>query len=398
MPNVSHLAEVIPASPIRKLVPFAEAAKARGTKVYHLNIGQPDIETPHVALEALRNIDAKVIEYTHSAGVESYRRRLADFYNQRGLGIDHTNIMITTGGSEALLFSMFATCDPGDQIIVPEPFYANYNSFAAEAGVEIVTIKSVIEDGFALPAISEFEKKITPRTRAILICNPNNPTGYLYSRQEIEQLRDLVIKHDLYLMSDEVYSDFCYDGREHYSVMKLSGVDRNVIMIDSVSKRYSMCGARAGALITRNCEVIDAALKMGQARLCAPYLAQLAADAALDTPKSYFEKVKDEYVSRRDFLIGALQKIDGVVCPKPCGAFYAVARLPIDNADKFSQWLLEEFSYRGATVMVAPATGFYGDPETCPQNEIRIAYVLNVEDLRCAIEVLEHAIVAYNSK
>lgn len=398
MLKVSNLAEILPASPIRKLVPFAEAAKARGVKVYHLNIGQPDIETPAVALNAVKNIDAKVLEYTHSAGVENYRRRLADFYNRRNLNIDYKNIIVTTGGSEAILFGMFAICNPGDQIIVPEPFYANYNSFAMEAGVEIVTIKAKIENGFALPPISEFEKKITPKTRAILICNPNNPTGYLYSRTEIEQLRDLVVKHNLYLLADEVYSDFCYDGKEHYSVLNLTGVDDNVIMFDSVSKRYSMCGVRAGALITRNCAILDAVLRMGQARLCSPYLGQVAANAAIDTPKSYFDEVQAEYVARRNYVIGALQKMDGVVCPMPSGAFYAIARLPIDNADKFAQWLLEDFSYKGATVMVAPATGFYNNPKTCPQDEVRIAYVLKIEDLKHAMEVLEHALIAYNKK
>lgn len=395
MPQVSNLAGIIPASPIRKLVPFAEAAKARGTKVYHLNIGQPDIETPAVALEAVHNMKDKVLEYTHSAGIETYRRRLADFYNRRNLGVDYTNIIITTGGSEAILFGMLSICNPGDQIIVPEPFYANYNSFAMEAGVEIVTIKAKIETGFALPPIAEFEKKITPQTRAILICNPNNPTGYLYSRSEIEQLCDLVVKHDLYLLSDEVYSDFCYDGKEHYSVLNLRGVDENVIMFDSVSKRYSMCGVRAGALVTRNCKVLDAVLRMGQARLCAPYIAQIAANAAIDTPQSYFDDVKAEYVARRNYVIGALQQMPAVVCPMPSGAFYAIASLPIDNADRFAQWLLEEFSYQGATVMVAPATGFYNNPKDCPQNEVRIAYVLKIEELKNAMVVLEQALAAY---
>lgn len=397
MPQVSNLAHTIPASPIRKLVPYAEAAKKAGIKVYHLNIGQPDIETPEVALQAIKNLDERVLEYTHSAGVENYRRRLADFYNRRNLGIDYTNIIITTGGSEAILFAMMSICNKGEQIIVPEPFYANYNSFAMEAGVEIVTIKSRIEDGFALPPISEFEKKITPRTRAILICNPNNPTGYLYSKNEIEQLRDLVLKHDLYLMSDEVYSDFCYDGKEHYSVLNLKGVDQNVIMMDSVSKRYSMCGVRVGALVTRNCQVLDSALRMGQARLCAPYLAQVAANAAIDTPGSYFEQVQAEYVARRNYVINALQKIPGVICPMPSGAFYAIARLPIDNADKFSQWLLEKFSYNGSTVMLAPATGFYNDQNNCPQDEVRIAYVLKIEDLKHSMEILEQALITYNS-
>lgn len=398
MPHISKVAVEIPASPIRKLVPFAEAAKKRGTKVYHLNIGQPDIPTPDVALQAIHNISDKVLEYTHSAGIESYRRGLADFYNRRNLNIDYTNIIVTTGGSEAILFGMLAICNPGDQIIIPEPFYANYNSFAMEAGVEIVTIKAKIENGFALPPIADFEQKITPRTRAIMICNPNNPTGYLYSKEEIEQLRELVLKHDLYLLADEVYSDFCYDGREHYSVLNLKGVDENVIMFDSVSKRYSMCGVRLGAIISRNCKVMDAVLRMGQARLCAPYLAQVAGQAAINTPKSYFDDVQAEYVARRNYVIGALQKMEGVVCPMPSGAFYAIARLPIDNADKFAQWLLEEFSYKGATVMVAPATGFYNNPKTCPQDEVRIAYVLKIEDLAAAMEALEVALKVYNEK
>lgn len=395
MPQVSHLAEIIPASPIRKLVPFADAAKARGTKVYHLNIGQPDIETPDVALRAIRNLDDKVLEYTHSAGIESYRRRLAEFYNKRSLGITHENILITTGGSEAILMALLTICNPGDQIIIPEPFYANYNSFAMEAGVEIVTIKARIETGFALPPISEFEKEITPKTRAILICNPNNPTGYLYSQQEIEQLRDLVVRHNLFLMADEVYSDFCYDSQEHYSVLRLKGVEQNVIMIDSVSKRYSMCGARVGALITRNAQVSNAVLKICQARLCSPLLGQIAASAAIDTPDSYFEAVKAEYVARRNYCIGALQKMKGVTCPMPSGAFYAIASLPVDDTNKFAQWLLEEYQYNGATVMLAPASGFYNDPTNCPQNQVRIAYVLKIEDLQKAMEILEHALLAY---
>lgn len=398
MPKVSHKADIIPASPIRKLVPFATAAKARGIKVYHLNIGQPDIETPKVALDAVKNIKERVLEYTHSAGIESYRRRLADFYNKRNYDITPDNIIVTTGGSEAILFGMMSICNPGDEIIVPEPFYANYNSFAIEAGVTIVPITARIEDNFALPAAETFEKLITDRTRAILICNPNNPTGYLYTRREIEALRDLVKKHDLYLLSDEVYSDFCYDGKEHYSVMHLGGVDENVIMFDSVSKRYSMCGVRVGALVTRNCAVLDAALRMGQARLCAPLLGQIAASAAVDTEPTYFEAVKAEYVARRDFMIEALCQIPGVVCPTPSGAFYAIAKLPIDSAENFARWLLEEFSYQGATVMVAPATGFYSDPVDCPQNEVRIAYVLKIEELRAAMHILGVAIDTYNRR
>lgn len=395
MVKVSLLAQKIPASPIRKLVPYAESAKKRGIKVYHLNIGQPDIETPAVALDAIRNLSDRVLEYTHSAGVESYRRELADFYNTRGLGLDFSNIIVTTGGSEAIFFTLMAICNPGDEIIIPEPFYANYNSFALEAGVNIVPVASRIEDGFALPPIADFEKLITPRTRAVMICNPNNPTGYLYSRAEIEALRELVIKHDLYLLSDEVYSDFCYDGKEHYSVLRLKGVDKNVVMFDSVSKRYSMCGVRVGALVTRNGEVLDAALRMGQARLCAPYLGQVAAAAACSAPKSYFEAVKKEYVARRDFVIGELQKMPGVVAPRPGGAFYAVVGLPIKNDEHFAKWLLEEFSFEGATVMVAPASGFYSNPKTCPQNEVRIAYVLEIEELRGAMKCLAEALKQY---
>ncbi len=398
MLNLSKIAEALPASPIRKLVPYAIAAKSRGTKVYHLNIGQPDIETPEVALEAVKNINEKVFEYTHSAGIESYRVKLADFYSKRGLNVSADNIIITTGGSEALFFSMLAICNAGDEIIIPEPFYANYNSFALEAGVRIVPITASISNGFALPSAEAFEALINERTRAILICNPNNPTGYLYNKAEIEALRDLAIKYNLYLLADEVYSDFCYDGKEHFSVLQLEGVDQNVIMCDSVSKRYSMCGVRIGAIITRNCAVLDAVLRMGQARLCAPLLGQIAGEAAIDTPKSYFDGVKSEYVARRDYVIDALQRMEGVVAPRPAGAFYAIAALPVDNAEKFAQWLLEEFSYKGATVMVAPAQGFYSNPKTCVQNEVRIAYVLNLEDLRAAMEALEIAIKEYNNK
>lgn len=397
MLKISEIASVLPASPIRKLVPYASAAKARGTKVYHLNIGQPDIESPEGALEAIKNYDSKVLEYTHSAGIESYREKLADFYTKRGLGVTMDNLLVTTGGSEALFFSMLAICNPGDEIIIPEPFYANYNSFALEAGVRIVPITAVIDDGFALPDAEAFEGLITERTKAILICNPNNPTGYLYSKEEIEALRDLVARHNLYLISDEVYSDFCYDGREHYSVMQLEGVDDNVIMCDSVSKRYSMCGVRIGVIVTRNSEVLDAVLRMGQARLCAPLLGQVAAEAALEAPRSYFDTVKEQYVERRDFVLEALWKMEGVVAPRPSGAFYAIASLPIDNSEKFAQWLLEEYCYNGATVMVAPAQGFYSDPKTCVQNEIRIAYVLEIDELRGAMEVLSHAVREYNN-
>lgn len=399
MLKLSDKATILPASPIRKLVPYAESAKKRGVKVYHLNIGQPDIETPQCALEAIHNMDARVLEYTHSAGNASYREALADFYSARGREVKMSQIMVTNGGSEAVLFGLMALCNEGDEVIVPEPFYANYNSFAIEAGVKIVPITAKIENGFALPSIGEFEKLINERTKAIMICNPNNPTGYLYTKEEIDQLKEIVVKYDLYLLSDEVYSDFCYDGEVHHSVLNLEDVDDRVILLDSVSKRYSMCGARVGTLISRNEKIIDAVLRMAQARLCAPFVGQIAGEAATRfTPKSYFEDVYHEYIERRDVMVGALQKMDGVVCPMPKGAFYAIAGLPIDDADKFAQWLLEEFQYKGATVMMAPASGFYSNPKTCPQNEVRLAYVLKKEDLVAAMEVLKEALKVYNCK
>lgn len=394
MPKISRTGLRVPASPIRKLVPFAEEAKRRGVHVYHLNIGQPDIPTPKEALAAVREIDVKTIEYTHSAGIESYRRALAEFYTGRGLALTQDQIIVTTGGSEAILMAMMAVCDRGDQIIVPEPYYANYNGFAAQAGVEIVPVRSYIGDDFALPPIAEFEKLITPKTRGILICNPNNPTGYLYSQEEIMQLREMVLKHDLFLMADEVYSDFCYDGAKHHSVLALEGLDEHVIMMDSISKRFSMCGARVGALVSRNREVINAALRMGQARLCAPYTEQVAAEAALKTSPEYFTAVHDEYCARRNFMIGALNAMEGVRCPMPKGAFYAIAQLPVDDADRFAQWLLEHFEHNGRTVMVAPGSGFYADPEA-GRTQVRLAYVLNIEDLKGAMEVLEAALHAY---
>lgn len=394
MPKISQTGLRVPASPIRKLVPYAEEAKRRGVHVYHLNIGQPDIPTPDEALAAIRGIDVRTIAYTHSAGIESYREGLAQFYTGRGLPLTGDQIIVTTGGSEAILMGMLATCDRGDRIIVPEPYYANYNGFATEAGVEIVPVRSYIEDDFALPPIAEFEKLITPNTRGILICNPNNPTGYLYSEQEMLQLRDIVLRHDLFLMADEVYSDFCYDGAKHHSVLALEGMDEHVIMMDSVSKRFSMCGARVGALVSRNPQVIDAALRMGQARLCSPYVGQVAAEAALHTSKTYFTAVHDEYRQRRNFMVDALNKMEGVRCPMPRGAFYAIAELPVDDADRFAQWMLEHFEHNGATVMVAPASGFYAKPET-GRHQVRLAYVLNVEDLRGAMETLEAALRAY---
>ncbi len=394
MPKISQRGSDMPASPIRKLVPFAEAAKKRGVKVYHLNIGQPDIKTPEVALNAIRNYDASVIEYSHSAGNESYRLALVENYRKQGIEINHNQILITTGGSEAILFAMFSCMNAGDEVIIPEPFYTNYNGFAQEAGVIVKPITASIHDGFALPAISEFEKSITPRTKAIMVCNPNNPTGYLYSRQELEQLRDLVIKHDLYLFADEVYREFCYDGNEHYSVMKLEGLDEHVVMMDSVSKRYSECGVRIGALITRNNEILASALKYAQARLSPPSLGQVVGEASLKTPSTYFTEVYDEYIARRNFVIEELNKIPGVFAPMPKGAFYAVISLPIDNADKFCQWLLEDFEYNKQTVMLAPATGFYATPGL-GMNEARIAYVLKLEDLKNAVKCLEEALKVY---
>lgn len=384
----------MPASPIRKLVPYAEEAKRKGRKVYHLNIGQPDIPTPQVALDAVKSTDLKVVEYSHSAGIESYRRGLAKYYQGLGIDITHNDMIITTGGSEAITIAFMTCLNPGDEVIIPEPFYANYNGFAVQAGVVVKPIVSRIENDFALPPVEEFEKLITPRTKGIVICNPNNPTGYLYSREELEQLATIVKKHDLYLFSDEVYREFCYDGITHYSAMMLKGLENNVILMDSVSKRYSMCGVRIGALITRNKEVIAAAMKFAQARLSPPSFGQIAAEAALNTPAEYFKEVYDEYIKRRNFMVEALNKMDGVYCPKPKGAFYTVVRLPIDDSDKFAQWLLEHFEHKNQTVMLAPATGFYSTPGL-GKNEVRIAYVLNVDDLRNAMECLEVALKQY---
>lgn len=394
MPKISEKGLAMPASPIRKLVPYAEEAKRKGRKVYHLNIGQPDIPTPQVALDAVKSTDLKVIEYSHSAGIESYRRGLAKYYQGLGIDITHNDMIITTGGSEAITIAFMTCLNPGDEVIIPEPFYANYNGFAVQAGVVVKPIVSRIENDFALPPVEEFEKLITPRTKGIVICNPNNPTGYLYSREELEQLATIVKKHDLYLFSDEVYREFCYDGITHYSAMMLKGLENNVILMDSVSKRYSMCGVRIGALITRNQEVIAAAMKFAQARLSPPSFGQIAAEAALNTPAEYFKEVYDEYIKRRNFMVEALNKMDGVYCPKPKGAFYTVVRLPIDDSDKFAQWLLEHFEHKNQTVMLAPATGFYSTPGL-GKNEVRIAYVLNVDDLRNAMECLEVALKQY---
>ena len=394
MPQISHKGQAMPASPIRRLVPYAEEAMHRGTKVYFLNIGQPDIRTPEVALEAIRNFDEEVVKYSHSAGIESYRKKLAGYYKSVGIDVDWTQIMVTTGGSEAILFAMMSCMDPSDEIIIPEPFYANYNGFATAAGVKVVPVTSYIDDGFALPPIREIEQKIGPRTKGIMVCNPNNPTGYLYTREELEQLRDIVKEHDLFLFADEVYREFCYDGREHFSVMNLEGIEQNVVLMDSVSKRYSSCGSRIGALITRNREVFDTALKFAQARLSPPTFGQVAAEASLDTSKEYFDEVYNEYIARRDFLVEALNNIDGVFTPTPGGAFYTIARLPVDDADHFAQWILSDFSYEDATVMLAPASGFYATPGF-GKNEVRIAYVLKIDDLKHAVRVLEEALKEY---
>ena len=394
MPNLSNRGLEMPESPIRKLVPYAEAAKKKGRTVYHLNIGQPDIETPKVAIDAIKNIDLEVIEYSHSAGIETYRRGLADYYNKFGLNISFEDILITTGGSEALLFAFNSCLNEGDEVIIPEPFYANYNGFAKTAGVNVVPVTANIEDGFALPPIADFEKLITAKTKAILICNPGNPTGYLYSKEELESLRDIVKKHDLYLIADEVYREFCYDGKTHYSVFNLNGIDGNIIVVDSVSKRYSMCGARIGAFISKNKKLTSIALKYAQARLSPPTLGQIAGEAALQTPQSYFDEVISEYVERRDILINGLNKISGVKCPIPGGAFYAVVKLPVVNAERFCQWLLEEFEYNNQTIMIAPAAGFYST-KGLGEDEVRIAYVLNKESLQNALTCLDEALKVY---
>ncbi len=385
---------MMPESPIRKLVPYAEMAKSRGTKVYHLNIGQPDIETPSVALDAVRNFDQKVVEYSHSAGILSYRQKLASYYHSVGIEVTPDEIIVGAGASEAILFTMQSCLDPGDEIIIPEPFYANYIGFAVNSGVEIVPIPSSIESGFALPPIADFEKAISPRTKAIMICNPNNPTGYLYSREELEVLRKLVLKYDLYLFADEVYREFTYDGLKHESVMHLEGLEEHIVMIDSVSKRYSACGVRIGNLVTKNKAVLATALKFAQARLSPPTFGQVAAEAAVDTPSSYFDMVMDEYLARRDLVVKEINSMEGAFCPVPKGAFYVTAKLPIDNADKYCQWLLEEFNHNNQTVMLAPATGFYTTPGK-GHNEVRISYVLNVNDLKNAMDTLAASLKVY---
>jgi aspartate aminotransferase len=394
MPEISDKGKLMPESPIRKLVPFAEEAKRKGRKVYHLNIGQPDIPTPEVAIKAIQNIDLKVVEYSHSAGNESYRRKLAGYYQKIGIHVDHTEMLITTGGSEAVLFSMMSCFNPGEEIIISEPFYANYNGFATEAGIVVKPITATIGNGFALPPIGEFEKLIGPKTKGIIICSPNNPTGYLYSKEEMLQLRDIVKKYDLYLFSDEVYREFCYDGLEHYSAMFLEGIEENVVMLDSISKRYSSCGVRIGALVTKNREIIETALKFGQARLSPPSLGQIAGEASIDTPQKYFDEVYNEYINRRNYMVDALNKMEGVVCPMPKGAFYTITHLPVDDTDTFCQWLLSDFDYNNATVMMAPASGFYATPGLGKQ-EVRIAYVLNVDDLEIAMQCLEEGLKVY---
>ena len=387
----------MPESPIRKLVPYAEIAKKKGHKVYHLNIGQPDIKTPEVALQAVKNADITVLEYSHSAGFESYRTKLSQYYKNHGLPIDTQDIIITTGGSEALLFAMGSTMDTDDEIIIPEPFYANYNGFSTASGVKVVPVISGIETGFALPPIEAFEKLITSKTKAILICNPGNPTGYLYSKEEILKLAEIVKKHDLFLIADEVYREFIYDGDKHFSVMNVPGLEENAIMIDSVSKRYSMCGARIGCIVSKNKEVMATAMKFAQARLSPPTYAQIASEAALETPQSYFDDVISEYKDRRDTLIAELNKIEGVTVATPKGAFYCIAKLPIDNADKFAQWLLESYDLNGETVMVAPAAGFYSTPNV-GLDEVRIAYVLKKDDLIKSVQILKEAITVYNKQ
>ncbi len=394
MPAISKKGQDMPASPIRRLVPYAEEAKRKGRHVFHLNIGQPDIKSPKVALDAVKNMTEQVIEYSHSAGNETYRRKLAAHYQGIGINVDHTEFLVTTGGSEAITFALLSTINPDEEVIIPEPFYANYNGFSMSAGVKIVPVTSHIRNGFALPPMAEFEKKITKKTRGIIVCNPNNPTGYLYTKKELERLGEIVRKHDLFLFSDEVYREFCYDGEKHFSAMGLRGLERHVIMLDSVSKRYSMCGARVGTLVTKNKEVISTALKFAQARLSPPSYGQVAGEAALETPASYFREVIKEYIERRNFMVEALNRMPGVICPKPKGAFYTIVQLPVDDADNFAHWILSDFEFKNQTVMMAPATGFYSTPGL-GKKEVRIAYVLKREDLALAMETLAEALKAY---
>ncbi len=394
MPVISIKGKSLPASPIRKLVPYAEAAIERGVEVYHLNIGQPDIASPEVAMKAVRDADIKVLEYSHSAGFKSYREGLASYYNSVGIDIESEDIIVTTGGSEALLFGFLSCFNPGDEVIIPEPFYANYNSFAVATGVKVVPVTAKIEDGFALPPAAELEDKISAKTKGILLCNPANPTGYLYTKSELEVIRDLVLEHDLFLFADEVYREFVYDDKKHHSIMEFPELHDNAILVDSVSKRYSMCGARIGALVSRNSEVMATAMKLAQARLSPPTFAQIAAEAALKAPSSYFEEVNSEYVQRRDVLVRGLNTIPGAKCPTPSGAFYCVAALPIKDAEDFCQWMLESFNHNGKTVMMAPANGFYSDP-SIGKNQVRLAYVLEIPALKEAIELLKIGLEKY---
>ncbi|UAY52716.1 pyridoxal phosphate-dependent aminotransferase [Ferruginibacter albus] len=396
MLSISHRGKMMPPSPIRKLVPFAEAAKTKGITVYHLNIGQPDIETPKPVLDAVRNFNFKVLEYSHSAGNESYRKKLVTYYARVGIELTSEQIIVTTGASEAILFGFLACFDPEDEIIIPEPFYANYHAFAVSTGVNVIPVTSNIESGFALPTIEEIEKKITPRTKAILICNPNNPTGYVYTEQEMLQLRDLILRHNIYLFSDEAYREFCYEGK-HFSAMYLKGVDDNVILIDSISKRYSACGGRIGAFITKNKAVLDTIMKFAQARLSPPEFAQLAGEAAVDLPSTYFDTTKTEYKKRRDLIVKRLSAMEGVICTNPGGAFYVMAKLPIDDCDNFCKWLLKDFSYNKQTVMLAPATGFY-ETQGLGKQEVRLAYVLNCDAINAAMDCLEKALEQYPHK
>lgn len=396
MLSISHRGTIMPASPIRKLVPYAEAAKNKGIKIYHLNIGQPDIETPKKILDAARNSDFKILEYSHSAGNESYRRKLVEYYQSVNININYRDIIITTGGSEAILFGFLSCLDAGDEVIIPEPFYANYNGFAVAADVVVKPITAHIENSFALPPMEEFEKVITEKTKAIVICNPNNPTGSLYSKEEMEVLKKIVLKHNLYLFSDEAYREFCYEGT-HFSAMQLNGVADNVVMMDTISKRYSACGARIGALVTKNKKVTETALKFAQARLSPPTFGQIVGEAAIDLPSDYFKETKAEYKKRRDLIVKRLNNMPGVFCPQPGGAFYAMASLPIDDADIFCQWLLESFNYNNETVMLAPATGFYGTEEL-GKKEVRLAYVLNCDDINKAMDCLQKALEAYSKR
>lgn len=394
MPQVSRKGNILPASAIRKLVPFADAAKARGIKIHHLNIGQPDIETPKGAIDVLRKAPMDIVAYTNSAGNLSYRKKLCEYYAKHNIHITPDEIIVTNGGSEALQFAFTICCNPGDEVLIPEPYYTNYNSFAILSDAVIKTIPSSIKSGFALPPIEEFEKALTSRTKAIMICNPNNPTGYLYTKEELKSLAEIAKKHDLFLFADEVYREFCYDGRQHFSVMELEDISQNVILLDSVSKRYSACGARVGTIISKNKDIMSAAMRMAQARLCPPYFGQIFAEAAVDTPKEYFDSVAAEYDKRRKTLVEAVNAIEGCYCPMPTGAFYTMIEMPIDDSDKFCKWLLEEFNYNGETVMLAPATGFYSDPEK-GRKQARITYCLKIEDLKAAVKCLEEALKVY---